>query len=67
MRQLSRRLRALVAHRDRGATAAEYALLITFIAVALIAAVTAFRAGLGQLLQNAITSLSGGGGSGAGS
>jgi len=58
MRHLSRRLRALVAHRDRGATAAEYALLITFIAVALIAAVTFFASGLGDVFRDAVNSIS---------
>lgn len=59
MRQLSRRLRALVAHRDRGATAAEYALLITLVALAIATAVVFFEDQLSLVFQRIGTQLTG--------
>lgn len=59
MRQLSRRLRALVAHRDRGATAAEYALLITFVAAAIIVAVTFFGTQLSAVFNQVASQITG--------
>ncbi|MBV1852178.1 Flp family type IVb pilin [Catellatospora tritici] len=45
--------------RDRGATAAEYALLITFIAIALIAGATVFGNGLSAMFKTACAKVTG--------
>jgi Flp pilus assembly pilin Flp len=52
--------KALVASRDRGATAIEYALLITLVAAALVATVIVFRTGLGNLMTNACNAITAG-------
>lgn len=54
--------KAVFADRDRGATAAEYALLIAFIAAALVAIAVAFRETISEVFNDTCTALDPSGG-----
>jgi pilus assembly protein Flp/PilA len=61
MLRLYCKAKALWATRDRGATAAEYALLIAFIAGILVVVVAGFRGTLQSLFNTTCNALDGGG------